>query len=155
MLYSELYDRTNGHCTLDEYEVINAAYMEAIGTSAEMDKDDAASLWNSVYGKKWEDKEKAYHKAVHTLITGIVNNDGDILFENWDETQAVLKEVIGYFKLDILPFTLKKINRFTDKHGVEWSITRNDKADWKSEEFSLYIISKGKKVFVRNFAGNN
>lgn len=153
MLYSELADRTNGLCTCEEYAVINAAYMEAIGTPAEMDKDDAATLWHSLYGRKWEEKEEAHHNAVNLLIAGVANNDSDLLYQHYDETQAVIREVIDYFNRDIRPFTVKKTNRFTDKHNVEWSITRDEKR-YSSEDFTLSIINKGKKVFVRHFTVN-
>lgn len=60
MLYEELKSRTNGKCTYEEYEAVNAVYMEL----ADMTKEEAAALWKNLFlprykARKAADAEKA------------------------------------------------------------------------------------------------
>lgn len=154
MLYSELQERTDQLCTYNEYEVINAAYMEAAGTPAEMDKDDAANLWWQLYGVKWEAKKEHHRQVIKALVDGVSGNS-EVFKEHYDDIDEVIEEVKTYFKVEILPFTVQKTNRFTDNHNVTWSVRRLiTTGRWDAQEYSLSIIVKGKKLHVTNFHYN-
>lgn len=151
MLYSELQNLTEGLCTYNEYEVINAAYMEAAGTPAEMEKEDAANLWWQLYGVKWEAKKEHHRQVIKNLIAGLSGNP-DIITEYYDDISAVIDEAKRHFQYEVLPFTCNKTNRFTDQHGVNWSVTRCPKDKWDYQDrYALSIIVKGKKLAVKNF----
>jgi len=63
MLFSELSKLTNGECTQEEYDAVNAVYM----TLDDMSKEDAAKLWKTLYLKKHQEAAKAKFEKQHSI----------------------------------------------------------------------------------------
>lgn len=63
MLYEELKSRTNGKCTYEEYEAVNAVYM----TLDDMTKEQAAKLWKQLYAKRNAAAKKVADANSHSL----------------------------------------------------------------------------------------
>lgn len=62
MLYEELKSRTNGKCTYEEYEAVNAVYMSL----DDMTKEQAAKLWRQLYAKRYAAAKKEAETKSHS-----------------------------------------------------------------------------------------
>lgn len=92
MLYEELKSRTNGECTHEEYEAVNAVYM----TLDDMTKEQAAKLWHQLYAKRHAAAKKEAEAKSHSLayLNDVTSNtingqkvelpNGSIIRVEWD-----------------------------------------------------------------------
>lgn len=91
MLYDELKKLTKGEATVEEYNVVNKAYME----SDNMTKEEAAEVWKKLYGKKHREikRENARIDALchdfDWVIKFIGFDEGHLMLPNNEVIQIV------------------------------------------------------------------
>ena len=104
MLYTEMCELTKERCTYEEFEKIDAIYMDC----ESMTKQEAARIWNRTYGVEYKKREAIRRDMEAQLLSSA---DTDFI----DRSEKVRTAIYEASEL------LRGLGMYTDNNGVRWS----------------------------------
>lgn len=114
MLFEELQRRTNHMATYTEFEIVNAAYMFSLDTNRPMDHDDAARMWDGLYGAEHRRRNRERQALIRQMLA---TAEDDMSDRPENVRQAIFNAEKGIRESrNGNPWS----KNFTDEMGINW-----------------------------------